>query len=220
MTRVVVVDDHPIVLQGARRLLEDAGAEVRGAAGLPEGYRAILRHRPEVAVIDLAFPSRDSLGRDLPGRDLAGLALIGRVRKRAPATRVLVFSMHADPAIVARALAAGAVGYVLKDAPAGDLVRAYEQVRTGRPYLDGRLATEVALLQADPRRSLLGALSPRERRILALLAEGRGYAAIAEDLSVSYKTVTNACAALRQRLGVATLTELTHFAVRHVADLR
>ncbi|SFU59018.1 two component transcriptional regulator, LuxR family [Methylobacterium sp. 174MFSha1.1] len=215
MTRVVVVDDHPIVLQGARRLLEDAGAEVRGAAGLPEGYRAILRHRPEVAVIDLAFP-----GRDLPGRDLAGLALIGRVRRRAPATRVLVFSMHADPAIVARALAAGAVGYVLKDAPAGDLVRAYEQVRAGRPYLDGRLATEVALLQADPRRSLLGTLSPRERRILALLAEGRGYAAIAEDLSVSYKTVTNACAALRQRLGVATLTELTHFAVRHVADLR
>ncbi|MET7245080.1 response regulator transcription factor [Methylobacterium sp. EM32] len=210
MTRVVVVDDHPIVLQGARRLLEDAGAEVRGAAGLPEGYRAILRHRPEVAVIDLTFP----------GRDLAGLALIGRVRKRAPATRVLVFSMHADPAIVARALAAGAVGYVLKDAPAGDLVRAYEQVRAGRPYLDGRLATEVALLQADPRRSLLGTLSLRERRILALLAEGRGYAAIAEDLSVSYKTVTNACAALRQRLGVATLTELTHFAVRHVADLR
>ncbi|GJD61125.1 response regulator [Methylobacterium frigidaeris] len=209
MTRVVVVDDHPIVLQGARRLLEDAGAEVRGAACLPEGYRAILRHRPEVAVIDLAFP----------GRELAGLALIGRVRKRAPATRVMVFSMHADPAIVARALAAGAVGYVLKDAPAGDLVRAYEQVRTGRPYLDGRLATEVALLQADPRRSLLGSLSPRERRILALLAEGRGYAAIAGDLSVSYKTVTNSCAALRQRLGLATLTELTHFAIRHVADL-
>ncbi|MGX7708050.1 response regulator [Methylobacterium sp. Gmos1] len=210
MTRVVVVDDHPIVLQGARRLLEDAGAEVRAAAALPEGYRAILRHRPAVAVIDLAFP----------GRELAGLALIGRVRKRAPATRVLVFSMHADPAVVARALAAGAVGYVLKDAPAADLVRAYEQVRAGRPYLDGRLATEVALLQADPRRSLLGTLSPRERRILALLADGRGYAAIAEDLSVSYKTVTNACAALRQRLGVATLTELTHFAVRHAADLR
>ncbi|KMO43488.1 response regulator receiver protein [Methylobacterium tarhaniae] len=210
MTRVVVVDDHPIVLRGARRLLEDAGAEVREAASLPEGYRAILRHRPDVAVIDLAFP----------GRDLAGLALIGRVRKRAPATRVMVFSMHADPAIVARALAAGAVGYVLKDAPAGDLVRAFEQVRAGRPYLDGPLATEVALLQADPRRSLLEALSPRERRILALLAEGRGYAAIAEDLSVSYKTVTNSCAALRQRLGVATLTELTHFAVRHVADLR
>ncbi|AWB21415.1 DNA-binding response regulator [Methylobacterium currus] len=215
MTRVVVVDDHPIVLQGARRLLEDAGAEVRGAACLPEAYRAILRHRPDVAVIDLAFP-----GRDVPDRELAGLALIGRVRKRAPATRVLVFSMHADPAIVARALAAGAVGYVLKDAPAGDLVRAYEQVRTGRPYLDGRLATEVALLQADPRRSLLGTLSPRERRILALLAEGWGYTAIAADLSVSYKTVTNSCAALRQRLGLATLTELTHFAVRHVADLR
>ncbi len=210
MTRIVVVDDHPIVLRGASRLLEDTGAEVCEAASLCRGYRAILRHRPDVAVIDLTFP----------GRDLGGLALIGRVRKRAPATRMMVFRMHADPAVGARALAAGAVGYVLKDAPAGDLVRAYEQVRAGRPYLDGTLATEVALLQADPRRTMLGALTPRERRVLTLLAEGRGYTAIADDLSVSYKTVTNACAALRQRFGLGTLTELTHFAVRHAGDLR
>ncbi|WP_298959856.1 response regulator transcription factor [uncultured Methylobacterium sp.] len=209
MTSVLVVDDHPIVLQGCRRLLEETGAQVREAAGLAAGYRAVLRHRPDVAVIDLAYP----------GRDLGGLALLRRVRARAPATRTLVFSMHADPAVIARAMAAGALGYVLKDAPAGDLLAAFDRVRAGRPYLDGSLAAEVALLGADPRRGAVSGMSVRERRILAGLARGRTYAAIARDLSVSYKTVVNACAALRQRLGLATLTELTHFAVQHAGEL-
>ncbi|MEH3143852.1 MAG: response regulator transcription factor [Methylobacterium frigidaeris] len=209
MTSVLVVDDHPIVLQGCRRLLEEAGMRVSEAAGLAAGYRAVLRQRPEVAVIDLAFP----------GRDLGGLALLRRIRARAPGTRMLVFSMHADPAIIARALAAGALGYVLKDAPAADLLAACDRVRAGRPYLDGALAAEVALLGADPRRSAVSGMSPRERRILSGLARGRTYAAIARDLSVSYKTIVNACAALRQRLGLATLTELTHFAVQHAGEL-
>jgi two-component system, NarL family, invasion response regulator UvrY len=209
VTSILVVDDHPIVLQGCRRLLEDTGAEVRVAATLAAGYRAVLRHRPDVALIDLAFP----------GRDLAGLALLRRIRARAPATRALVFSMHADPAIIARTLETGALGYVLKDAPATDLLRAVDRVRAGRPYLDPSVAAEVALMRGDPRRTALWQMSPRERRILALLAEGRPYAAIARDLGVSYKTVTNACAALRQRLGLGTLTELTHFAVQNVRDL-
>lgn len=209
MTAILVVDDHPIVLQGCRRLLEETGAEVRVAATLAAGYRAVLRHRPDLAVIDLAFP----------GRDLAGLALLRRIAARGLPTRMLVFSMHADPAIIARALECGALGYVLKDAPADDLLRAVARVRSGRPYLDPSVAAEVALLRQDPRRAALGQMSPRERRILALLAQGRTYAEIARDLSVSYKTVTNACAALRQRLGLGTLTELTHFAIQHARDL-
>ena len=203
MSAILLVDDHPIVLQGCRTLLEATGAAVLTAATLPAGYRIALRHRPAVAVIDLAFP----------GRDLAGLALLRRLQARAPRTRCLVFSMHADPGIVARALEAGALGYVLKDAPASDLIQAVERVRAGRPYLDGTLAAEVALLRSDPRRQVLGRMSPRERRILVLLAEGRSYTAIAGDLSVSYKTVTNACSQMRQKLGVRTLAELIHVAV-------
>ncbi|MFE1602778.1 response regulator [Methylobacterium sp. ID0610] len=209
MTTILIVDDHPIVLQGCRRLLEETGAEIRVAASPAAGYRVVLRHRPDLAVIDLAFP----------GRDLAGLALLRRIAERRLATRTLVFSMHADPVVIARALECGALGYVLKDAPADDLLRAVERVQAGRPYLDPSIAAEVALLRRDPRRTALWQLSVRERRILALLAEGRTYAAIARDLSVSYKTVTNACAALRQRLGLGTLTELTHFAVQHARDL-
>lgn len=209
MSTILLVDDHPIVLQGCRTLLEATGARVLTAATLPAGYRTALRHKPAVAVIDLAFP----------GRDLAGLELLRRLQARLPRTRCLVFSMHADPGLVARALEAGALGYVLKDAPASDLIQAVERVRAGRPYLDGTLAAEVALLRSDPRRQMLGRMSPRERRILVLLAEGRSYTAIAGDLAVSYKTVTNACAALRQRLGLGTLTELTHFAVQHARDL-
>ncbi|MGY2052783.1 response regulator transcription factor [Methylobacterium sp. JK268] len=209
MTAILVIDDHPIVLQGCRRLLAEAGAEVLVAADLTSGYRALLRHRPAVAVIDLAFPAGD----------LAGLALVRRIAARRLPTRVLVFSMHADPAVIARALEAGARGYVLKDAPAGDLVQAVERVRAGRPYLDPSLAAEVAVLRRDPARAAVLDLTARERRILALLAAGRAYPAIAADLAVSYKTVTNACAALRRRLGLGTLTELTHFAVKHARDL-
>ncbi|ACA21026.1 two component transcriptional regulator, LuxR family [Methylobacterium sp. 4-46] len=209
MSGILVIDDHPIVLQGCRRLLEDGGAEVRVAACLAQGYRAVLRHRPAVALVDLAFA----------GAPLAGLALLRRVAGRRLPTRCLVFSMHADPAVIAQALESGALGYVLKDAPAAELLRAVDRVRAGRPYLDPSLAAEVALLRRDPARSPLQQLSPRERRILALLAEGRTRAAIAADLSVSYKTVTNACAALRRRFDLGSHTELTHLAVRHARDL-
>lgn len=130
-----------------------------------------------------------------------------------PETRVLVFSMHNDPVIVSRALEAGALGYVLKDHASNELFQAFDRVRAGEVYLDRRLATEVAMLRADPRRTPETQLTPREQQILARLAQGKSYGAIAADLSVSYKTVTNACSQMRQKLRVRTLAELIHVAV-------
>jgi len=146
---------------------------------------------------------------------MAGLGLIRRIRAVAPETRILVFSMHNDPVIVARALEAGALGYVLKDHASAELFEAFAKVRVGEVYLDRRLATEVAMLRADARRAPESQLTPREQQILARLAQGRSYGAIAADLSVSYKTVTNACSQMRQKLGVRTLAELIHVAVTH-----
>ena len=201
---VLVIDDHPIVLQGCRRVLEDAGVEtVAEATGVVSGYRAFHRLRPGVVICDLTFQ----------GSGLAGLGLIRRMRAVEPATRILVFSMHNDPVIVSRALAAGALGYVLKDHASGELFQAFEQVRAGDVYLDRRLATEVAMLRSDPRRTPETQLTPREQQILARLAQGKSYGAIASELSVSYKTVTNACSQMRQKLGVRTLAELIHVAV-------
>ena len=116
MTSVLIIDDHPIVLQGCRRILQDAGVQtVLDAADAVSGYRLYRRHNPDVVIIDLA----------MQGSGLGGLPLIRRIRSHDPRTRILVFSMHSDPIIVARALEAGATGYVLKDTSSEELVKAF-----------------------------------------------------------------------------------------------
>src|SRR5262249_23585701 len=121
---VLIIDDHPIVVQACRRMLQDAGIrEVLDASDIASGYRIYRRLRPEVVIVDLS----------MQGSGLGGLPLIRRIRSRDPHTRILVFSMHNDPAIAAHALEAGANGYVLKDAAPEELIRAFEKVRLGEP---------------------------------------------------------------------------------------
>ena len=205
MTRVLVIDDHPIVLQGCRRMLEDAGAdEVFEARDIASGYRLYRRHHPDVVIIDLA----------MQGSGLGGLQLIRRIRSRDPDARLLVFSMHSDPIIVARALEAGATGYVIKDTSAEDLRKAFEKVRDGMPYLSPELAMQVALVHAPARQNRLADLTPRELQTLSLLAEGKPYGRIAEELHVSYKTVVNVCSQLKHKLDAHNLPELIRSAVQ------
>jgi DNA-binding NarL/FixJ family response regulator len=205
MTCVLIIDDHPIVLQGCRRVLQDAGVEIILAApSATAGYRLYLRHRPKVVIIDLA----------IHGSGLAGLSLIRRIRSHDPHTRILVFSMHSEPTLVSRALEAGATGYLLKDTSSEDLVKAYFSVRSGRGYLSNELAMQVALRESGKYRDPLGELRPRELETLKLLADGKSYGLIAHELGISYKTVANVCYQLRQKLNVRTLPELIRVAVR------
>lgn len=206
MTSVLVIDDHPIVLQGCRRMLEDAGVgTVLDARELTAGYRLYRRHRPDVVIVDLA----------IQGSGLGGIDLIRRIRAHDQRARVLVFSMHSDPIIVARALEAGATGYVLKDTSSEELKKAFEQVRAGVPYLSNEIAMQVALVRT--RRNPLADLTPREFQTLSLLAEGKPYGRIADELNVSYKTVVNTCSQLKQKLNVKNLPELIRVAVQRVA---
>jgi len=208
VTSVLIIDDHPIVLQGCRRVLEDAGVDtVLDARDPASGYRLYHRHRPDVVIIDLA----------MQGNGLGGLPLVKRIRAHNPRTRILVFSMHSDPIIVARALEAGANGYVIKDTSSEELIKAFEQVRTGAPYLSNDLAMQVALVGAGARRNPLADLTPRELQTLALLAEGKPYGRIAEELAVSYKTVVNVASQLKQKLDVRNLPELIRVAVQLLA---
>jgi two-component system invasion response regulator UvrY len=208
MTTVLIIDDHPIVLQGCRRVLEDAGVEsVLEARDLKSGYRLYRRHQPGVVIVDLG----------MPGSGLAGLSLIRRIRAHEPRTRILVFSMHSDPIIVARALEAGATGYVLKDTSPAELLKAFEKVRAGTPYLSNELAMEVALVRTGVRQNPLAELTPRELQTLSLLAEGKPYGRIADELNVSYKTVVNVCSQLKQKLDARNLPELIRAAVQLVA---
>jgi two-component system invasion response regulator UvrY len=199
MTSVLVIDDHPIVLKGCRRVLEDAGVQVvLEACDLVSGYRLYHRRHPDVVVIDL----------NMGAQDLGGLPLIRRIRLRDSRTQILVFSMHDDPAIVTSALEAGASGYLLKDCASEELARAVEQVRAGRPYLSHQVAIQVALRQSNPQPDSLANLTQREIQTLTLLSQGRSYDLIAAELGVTYKTVVNASYQLRLKLGVRSLPEL------------
>jgi DNA-binding NarL/FixJ family response regulator len=202
MTSVLIIDDHPIVLKGCRRVLEDVGVgPILDARDAVSGYRLYCRHRPDVVIVDLG----------LRGSELSGLALIRRIRSRDLRTRILVFSMHRDPIIVNRAIEAGATGYLLKDTSSEELVRAFDQVRGGMPYLSGDLAMQVALLGA--RRNPLADLTRREIEMLTLLSDGKSYSVIASELDISYKTVVNICYQLRQKLDIASLPELIRAAI-------
>ena len=135
-TSVLIVDDHPILLQGCRRILEDIGIErVIEAQNIAAGYRQFLRHVPDMVVVDLSFQ----------GSGLAGLALVERIKRCNPQARVLVLSMHSDPVVVTRALNAGATGYVIKDTSTEELVRAVNRVLKGLPYLSDDLANTIAI---------------------------------------------------------------------------
>jgi two-component system invasion response regulator UvrY len=200
MTSALIIDDHPIVLQGCRRVLLDAGvATVSEARDVASGYRLYRRNRPDVAIVDLS----------LQGNGLAGLPLIQRIKAHDPRAR-----MHSDPIIVSRALKAGASGYLLKDTSPQELVDAFETVRRGEHYLSGDVAMKVALVGSGAHRDPLADLTPRELQMLGLLAEGKPYSRIAETLGVSYKTVVNTCSQLKQKLNAKNLPELIRIAVQ------
>jgi two-component system, NarL family, invasion response regulator UvrY len=205
---VLIVDDHPILLQGCRRILEDIGIkaifEARDVVG---GYRLFRRHSPDMTIVDLSFQ----------GSSLAGLALIQRIKSYDRQARVLVLSMHSDPIVVSRALHAGAMGYIIKDTATEDLVRAIECVLSGQKYLSDELARKMAFAGIGVAGSPLADLTPRELQTLGLLAEGKAYGSIAADLNVSYKTVVNTCWQLRQKLEARNLPELVRTAVQLLA---
>lgn len=207
MTKVLVIDDHPIVLQGCKRVLQDFGVEhVIQAATLSDGFRLYRAHRPDVIVIDLAV-SRGALD---------GLSFIRRLRIYDKKTPTLVFSMHRDPVIVSRALEVGANGFLVKDTWSDEFIKAFQRVREGGSYLNHELASDVAFINARGSNNPLSSITIRELQTLSLIAEGKPYTSIADELNVSYKTVANTVAQIKNKLGVRTLPELMRIAIRHL----
>lgn len=205
MIRVVLVDDHPVVRTGYRRLLEQTGdVEVVAEAGdCAGGYSAFVAHRPDVLVTDLSMAG--------PG----GLELIRRVLLRTPEARVLVFSMHDGALLVQRALEAGARGFLAKSSSPDELIVAIRALHAGRRYLGPGLSTPDR--HGEPRReaALLAALTAREFEIFRLLAQGHSSAECAQALNLSPKTIANHQTAIKAKLGVASSAALAHFAIRH-----
>ncbi|MGA2794221.1 MAG: response regulator transcription factor [Roseiarcus sp.] len=200
--RVLIVDDHPIVVAGCKALLgAELGIEVIDAAEGESGYAAYFAHQPDVAVIDL----------NLPG--VSGLELCRRILRRDPEARLVIFSMNDDPVFAARAIEAGAKGFIAKNDDPLLIVDAVRRIAEGGVYLRPEMAREVAFIRAGPGASQLSALNARELEILRLLASGNTMAQIAHILNVSYKTVANNCTVLKHKLGARSAMDLMRIAV-------
>ncbi|TFV66175.1 UNVERIFIED_ORG: response regulator transcription factor [Bacillus sp. AZ43] len=191
--RVLLADDHPLFLDGLRLLLETAGLTVVGAAGTGAELLALAaEHEADVAVVDVDMPAVD------------GVTAVAELRRRHPRIGVLMLTMHDDAASVRRALDAGALGYVLKGAGHGAVVRAVQAVAEGDTVLSGGVGPAL-LGGGDP--YPLPQLTAREREVLERVARGEGNAVIARALHVSLKTVQNNVSSIFGKLGVSTRAE-------------
>jgi len=204
---VALADDHNIVRQGLRKLLEDEeGIEVVGEAS--DGFEAaqmVESVRPDILVVDVMMPGMN------------GLEVTRQVKKRSPKTSVIVLSMHSDNGYVLEALRSGAKGYILKESVVGDLIQAIRQAIAGRRYLSHTLserAIEGYLRQSDGA-SLepLDLLTLREKEVLHLVAEGLSNTQIAQRLSISRRTVEMHRANLMRKLGLHSQAQLLRYAL-------
>jgi DNA-binding NarL/FixJ family response regulator len=206
-TTILLVDDHVLVRDGLTALLEtNRDFEVVGVASNGrEAVDAVQRLRPDVVVMDIAMP------------ELGGIEATRRIVEKRPTCHVLILSMFMSAEHVFRALQAGAQGYVLKESAGGELVEAIRKVRTGQRYLSHRITDSLLgdQLQHDARVSPLDSLSLRERDVLQQVVEGCTNASIAENLSISPKTVETYRARILKKLRLKDTVELVKFAMRH-----
>lgn len=201
---VLLVDDHAVVREGYRRLLERApDLRVVGEADCAAAaHAAFVALAPDVVVMDISLP------------DVSGIEALRRLLAREPSARVLMFSIHEEVIYADRAFAAGAFGYVTKASAPDVLVEAVRQVAARRRYLSSDVARALAFDRLNGGGDRLQSLSPREFEIARLLANGYTVHAIASRLCLNYKTVANYQTAIRQKLGVETSAQLAKIASR------
>lgn len=206
--RILIVDDHPIVRHGLAQLINnEPGLEVSGSAATPpEALKAIEVEEPDLAVVDLA------LGDD------SGLELIKQLKALCPDLKILVISMHDEVYYADRVLRAGALGYLMKQEPAEQMIAAIHQVLSGNVYLSDPMAasllTRMVGEKHGDRGSPVDRLTDRELQVLEYIGRGLGTRQIAEKLGLSIKTIENYREHLKTKLELKNSSELVRYAVR------
>jgi DNA-binding NarL/FixJ family response regulator len=201
-TKVLIVDDHPVVLSGCRALFAgDASIRIEEASDAKSGHRAFVQKKPDVTIIDINLP------------DVSGFELMRRIRKENPEARIIMFSMNNDPAFVVRAVDMGAQGYVSKGDDPRVLVRAIRKVAAGENFISPDLAEAVTFSGAAIKASPASQMTARELEILRLLGRGDKIVEVADALDISYKTVANTTSLLKQKLGAKNHSDLIRIAV-------
>ncbi len=208
MISIVVADDHAIVREGLRRLLEaEPDLKVCGEA---EDGRDVLdeveRSRPDIVVLDITMPR------------MGGLETLERLRAEHPHTRVILLSVHNDPPFIQSAIGLRVDGYVLKNGRASEIVTAIREIMKGGSYFSPAVAREIVEQVRAPQSESsdpFTLLSARERDVLHLIADGLTAKEVATELSISTKTVEAHRTSLMRKLGVRKATELVRYALRH-----
>ncbi len=207
---IFVADDHAIVRQGVRSLLETQGdIEIVGDADNGrDAVSQVIQLQPDVAILDIAMPK------------LNGLDAAQQIREACPPVQIIILSMHATTEHIFHALKAGARGYLLKESAVAEIVDAIRAVHVGRLYLSKKISDRVihdyiSQREAAEMDTPLSRLSRREREVLQLVVEGKTNTEIADILSISPRTVDSHRARLMQKLGLDNLPQLVKFAIQH-----
>ena len=210
MINVFLADDHAVIRDGLRLLLEsNADIRVVGAAGNGrQAVRQVRKLNPDIVVMDIAMP------------ELNGIDAAARIHETCPDTKVVILSMHATKEHIYRALQAGARGYLLKESAGREVVDAVRAVYAGRLYLSKGISDTIATefirrRKTDPIKSPIETLSPREREILQLVVEGKTSAEIADILYLSPKTVETYRHRIMVKLDIDDMPGLVKFAIQH-----
>ena len=208
MISVLIADDHSVVREGLRRVLEsepDIGVCAEASDG-EEVLEKLAEHRPDMVILDITMPK------------LSGLETLERVKASYPELKAVLLSFRADPPLIQSAVSLGADGYLLKNARKEEILAAVREVMGGGCYFSPPVAREIVEQLREPGRKSgepFSQLSPREREVLRLIAEGLAAKEIATQLSISTKTVEAHRTSLMRKLGVRKATELVRYAVRH-----
>jgi two-component system, NarL family, response regulator NreC len=208
-TRVFIADDHGVLRGGLRALITaQHDMEVAGeAADGVDAVRGILETRPDVALLDISMPGR------------GGFGVITSVKRESPETRILVLTVHDEPAYVRAAIAAGAAGYVVKKAVDTELLAAIRAVAQGRAFMDHSMDARLAQESIRPKRAKAGGtgamamLSERERQVLALVARGYTNREAADELGLGVKSVETYRSRVMEKLGLRSRSDLIRFAL-------
>ena len=206
---VLLADDHTLVRDGVRRILSAAG-DMLVVAEVGDGEAAVqetVARQPDVAVLDITMPKG------------GGLEAARQIRTRAPEVRILILSMHLQPEYLMESVRAGAHGYLVKDAAAGELVQAVRQVFAGSSYYSPAVSQQLSellrrKLEGEEVQNALERLSPREREVLRYIAEGATNKETAKALGISVRTVETHRDSLMRKVGIKTIAGLTRLALR------
>ena len=205
MLRVVVVDDHPVVREGFKRIIaESPGFFVAGeASDGVEALQVVEKNPCDVVVLDISMPNK------------SGMDVLKQLKTQMPRLPVLVLSMHSEDQYAVRVLKAGASGYLTKDAAPAQLVNALRKVVRGGKYVSTTLAEKLATeLDMDNERPVHEILSDREYQVLCMLASGKTGTEIANELTLSVKTISTYRARILEKLKMKNNAEITRYAIK------